>query len=71
MFTAITQTSLSVHAHTPITTPTQPSDDQQLSSVIAVMGVVIAIFGLLAVRVIVIIVIQWRQSIRNLLFQLI
>ena len=62
MFTAITQTSLSVHAHTPITTPTQASDEQQLSSVIAVMGVVIAIFGLLAVGVIVIIVIKWRQS---------
>ena len=46
-------------AHTPITTPTQASDEQQLSSVIiAVMGVVIAIFGLLAVRVIVIIVIN-------------
>ena len=62
MFNAITQTSLSVHAHTPVATPTQASDEQQLSSIIAVMGVVIAIFGLLAVGVIVIIVIKWRQS---------
>ena len=51
-----------MHAHTPISTPTQASDEQQLISVIAVMGVVIALFGLLAVRVIVIIVIKWRQS---------
>ena len=51
-----------MHAHTPISTPAQASDEQLLSSVIAVMGVVIAIFGLLAVGVIVIIVIKWRQS---------
>ena len=51
--TAITQTSLPVPAHTPsvVTTPTQTSAAQQSPAVIAVMGVVIVIISVLAVRV--------------------
>ena len=62
--TAITQTSLPAPAHSPyvVTTPTQTNAAQQSPAVIAVMGVVIVIISLVAVRVIVILFIKWRQS---------
>ena len=55
-------TSPAAHTQSVVTTPTQTSAAQQSPAVIAVMGVVIVIISELAVRVVVILFIKWRQN---------